>query len=196
MENFKDIVKRNRSYRGYDENYRFTKEQLEEYVDTTRYTASSVNMQPLKYFIAYEKELVDTIQKMTKWARALPDLNLPYEGKRPTGFIVVCQDTNIAPNTARFLKDVGIVAQTILLQATEEGLGGCMIGNFSPEEVINTLKFESNIVPLLIIALGKPDEEIVITDITDDTDVKATNYYRDENDVHYVPKRLLKDILI
>lgn len=192
MGNFKELVKRNRSYRGYDESYRFTKEQLEDYVDTTRFTASSVNMQPLKYFIAYEKEMVDTIQAMTKWARALPDLDLPYVGKRPTGFIVICQDTDIAPNTQRFMKDVGIVAQTILLQATEEGLGGCMIGNFKPEEVSEILEFSENIVPLLIVALGKPDEEIVITDVKE----SGTNYYRDENDVHYVPKRSLEDILI
>ena len=193
MGEFKELVKRNRSFRGYDESYRFTKEQLEDYVDTTRYTASSVNMQPLKYFIAYEKEMVDTIQKMTKWARALPDLDLPYVGKRPTGFIVVCQDTNISPNTERFMKDVGIVAQTILLQATEEGLGGCMIGNFKKEEVMETLKFDDNLVPLLIIALGKPDEEIVITEIPESG---STNYYRDKEDVHYVPKRSLGDILI
>ena len=193
MENFKELVKKNRSYRGYDESYRFTKEQLEDYVDTTRYTASSVNMQPLKYFIAYEKEMVDTIQAMTKWARALPDLDLPYIGKRPTGFIVICQDTNLAPNTSRFMKDVGIVAQTILLQATEEGLGGCMIGNFQPDEVKSTLKFDDNIVPLLIVALGKPDEEIVITEVTEEG---GTNYYRDEADIHYVPKRSLEDILI
>lgn len=193
MGEFKELVKRNRSFRGYDESYRFTKEQLEDYVDTTRYTASSVNMQPLKYFIAYEKEMVDTIQKMTKWARALPDLNLPYVGKRPTGFIVVCQDINISLNTERFMKDVGIVAQTILLQATEEGLGGCMIGNFKKEEVMETLKLDDNLVPLLIIALGKPDEEIVITEIPESG---STNYYRDKEDVHYVPKRSLGDILI
>ena len=193
MGEFKELVKKNRSFRGYDESYRFTKEQLEDYVDTTRYTASSVNMQPLKYFIAYEKEMVDTIQKMTKWARALPDLDLPYIGKRPTGFIVVCQDINISLNTERFMKDVGIVAQTILLQATEEGLGGCMIGNFKKEEVMETLKLDDNLVPLLIIALGKPDEEIVITEIPESG---STNYYRDKEDVHYVPKRSLGDILI
>ncbi|MDO4188312.1 MAG: nitroreductase family protein [Lachnospiraceae bacterium] len=193
MGTFKELVIKNRSYRGYDESYKFTKEQLEDYVDTTRYAASSVNMQPLKYFVAYEKGMVDTIQKMTKWARALPNLDLPYAGKRPTGFIIICQDTNISPNTERFMKDVGIVAQTILLQATEEGLGGCMIGNFKPEEVKEVLGFKENLVPLLIVALGKPDEEIVITDIKENG---STNYYRDENDVHYVPKRSLKDILI
>lgn len=190
---FREIVIANRSYRGYDESYKFTKEKLEEYVDLTRFTPSSVNMQPFKYYVAYEKANVDTIQKMTKWARALPELNLPYEGKRPTGFIIICQDTNIFSNTNRFMKDVGIVAQTILLQAAEDGLGGCMIGNFNAEEVKSTLCLSDNLLPLLIVALGKPSEKIVITEVKEDG---KTDYYRDENDVHYVPKRSLKDILI
>ena len=190
---FREIVIANRSYRGYDESYKFTREKLEEYVDLTRFTPSSVNMQPFKYYIAYEKSNVDTIQKMTKWARALPELNLPYEGKRPTGFIVICQDTNIFANTNRFMKDVGIVAQTILLQAADDGLGGCMIGNFNAEEVKSILDLSENLLPLLIVALGKPAEKIVITEVKEDG---KTDYYRDENDVHYVPKRSLEDILI
>ena len=190
---FREIVIANRSYRGYDESYKFTREKLEEYVDLTRFTPSSVNMQPFKYYVAYEKANVDTIQKMTKWARALPELNLPYEGKRPTGFIIICQDTNIFSNTNRFMKDVGIVAQTILLQAAEDGLGGCMIGNFNAEEVKSTLCLSDNLLPLLIVALGKPSEKIVITEVKEDG---KTDYYRDENDVHYVPKRSLEDILI
>lgn len=189
---FKDLVIANRSYRGFDENRKITKEEMLEFVDLTRYTASSVNMQPLKYYIAYEDDKVRLVQSMTKWARALPDLNLPFEGTMPTGFIVICQDKDIAPNTARFLKDVGIVAQTILLAATEKGLGGCMIGNFQPDEVKSKLNLSDNLEVLLIVAIGKPAENIVITDVCDG----KFNYYRDENNTHYVPKRKLEDILI
>ncbi len=188
----RDIVVANRSYRGFDENRRISREELLEFVDLTRYTASSVNLQPLKYYIAYEPEKVRLICSMTKWARALSELNLPFEGTYPTGFIVICQDTDIAPNTARFMKDVGIVAQTILLAATEKGLGGCMIGNFSPEEVKDKLGLAENIAPQLIVAIGKPIEKIVITEVQDG----KTDYYRDENNVHYVPKRKLEDILL
>lgn len=189
----KDLVVANRSYRGYDESYKFTEKQLTDYVDLTRYTASSVNAQPLKYHIAYEKEEVSLIQSMTKWARGLPELKLPHDNMHPTGFIVICQDTDIAPNTDRFQKDIGIVAQTILLAATEESLGGCMIGNFVPEEVKEKLNFADNLQPMLIVALGKPAEKIVITEIENG---ESTKYYRDENDVHYVPKRKLSDIMV
>lgn len=189
---FRELVEKNRSYRGFDESYTFTKEQLEEYIDLTRYTASSVNAQPLKYYLAYKKEDVELIRPMTRWARALPDMELPHKGHHATAFIIICQDTSISENLARYQKDIGIVAQTILLAAVEEGLGGCMIGNFTPNEVKEILNFADNLAPLLIVALGKPDEKIVITDIVDD----KINYYRDENDIHYVPKRKLNDIIL
>ena len=178
---FKDLVKANRSYRGYDGSYQIEKERLLSYVDLTRYAASSLNIQPLKYHIACEKEEVAKILPLTKFAARLAHLHLPHEGMNPTAF-----------NIASFQRDVGIVAQTILLAATEDGLGGCMIGSFSLAEIKKTLELPENLEPVLIVALGKPAEKIVLTDVKEDGE---TGYYRDENDVHYVPKRALKDIL-
>lgn len=188
-----DLLKKNRSYRGYDESVEIGRETLEELVDCTRYTPSSVNMQPLKYYLACEKGEVARIQRLTKWARALPQLVLPHKGCCPTAFIVICQDTNICDSIPRFQKDVGIVAQTILLAAVEQGLGGCMIGNYSGEEVSRELSLPGHLIPVLVVAIGKPQETIVLTDVDSNG---PTDYYRDENDVHYVPKRKLGDLLI
>lgn len=189
----KELVTKNRSYRGYDHTRKVTEEELREMVDCARLTASSVNKQPLKYFLANDEETVNKIQKQTYWARALPEMTLPHPGKEPTAFIVICLDKSIAPSASRYAKDVGICAQTILLAATEMGLGGCMIGNFSANKVANTLELAENFEPVLIVAIGKPDEEIKLVPIGEDGN---TDYYRDENDVHYVPKRSLDDILI
>ncbi len=189
----KDLVKKNRSYRGYDESRRVTEAELREMVDCARLTASSVNMQPLKYYLAWEKEEVDRIQTLTAWARGLPEMTLPHEGMRPTAFIIICQDQKIQESLARFQKDVGIAAQTILLTAVEMGLGGCMIGNFSADSVRKELGFSEDLAPLLIVAIGKPAEKIILTEVGEGESVA---YYRDENDVHYVPKRRLDDIII
>ena len=124
---------------------------------------------------------------------ALPEMVLPHPGKRPTGFVVICQDKRIDENLNRYQKDVGIVAQTMLLAAVEQGLGGCMIGNFQAGEVMEVLGLPEEIRPLLIVAFGKPAEEIHLVDVPEDGN---TNYYRDENDVHYVPKRTLADELL
>jgi len=190
---FKELVTKNRSYRGYDHTRLIEKQELAEMVDCARLAASSVNRQPLKYVLVYEPEKVTAVQNTTKWAKGLPELMLPHPGKEPTAFIVICQDLKISENTQRFIRDVGIVAQTILLAATEMGLGGCMIGNYNKGSLIEVLGLPSDIEPMLVVAIGKPDEEIRLVDVKSDGSV---DYYRDENDVHYVPKRSLEDEII
>ena len=130
---------KNRSCRGYDESYKVSKETLEELVNLTRFAPASVNIQPMKYYLSWTDEQNAVIQPLTGWARQLPGNNLPYPGHRPTAFIVILHDKNVAPNVARFSKDVGIAAQTIALGAVEKRLNVCMIGNFSPEKVAQAL---------------------------------------------------------
>ena len=160
-----DLVIASRSYRGYDHSYKFTEEQLKSYVECARFCPSSVNKQPLKYFIACDDQMVVRIQKETHWAKALPELTLPHPGKEPSAFIVICQDDTIDPSLARYQRDIGIVAQTMLLAAAEEGLGGCMIGNFAADSLRNALGLPENIHPMLVVAFGKPDEEIRIVEV-------------------------------
>ncbi len=189
----KDLVTANRSYRGFDETRKITREELMDMVDCARLTASSVNEQPLQYYLAWEKEEVDQIQKLTIWAKALPELTLPHPGMCPTAFIVICLNQDRGASPARFQRDVGIAAQTILLRATEMGLGGCMIGSFSAGSLKETLHLGGQMIPQLVVAVGKPAEKIVLTDVGDDG---STKYYRDDQDIHYVPKRNLEDIVL
>ncbi len=188
-----DLVRRSRSWRGYDESRTVSREELLALVDCARFAPSSVNAQPLKYRLVYERSELDILQPLTGWARALPDKRLPYPGHRPTAFVVICQDTAWSADLGRYLRDVGAVAQTILLAATEAGLGGIMIGNFRPERVAEALKLPETVVPMLIVALGRPDETIVLEEAAPG---ESLQYYRDENDVHHVPKRRLEDIVI
>ena len=106
---------------------------------------------------------------------------------------MICQNTNWEPDVGRFQKDIGIVAQTMLLAATQAGLGGIMIGNFSPPKLAAALSLPEHLTPVLIVAFGKPDEEVILTEAAPG---EPLNYYRDAADVHYVPKRRLQDVLI
>lgn len=188
-----DLLKKNRSYRGYDDSFRIDRSMLEELIDCTRYIASSVNIQPLKYFAASEPETVALIQPLTHWAGKLKELHLPREGHRPTAFIVICQDMSVSDSPTMFQRDIGIAAQTILLAATEKGLGGCMIGSFEKNALKKALSLPEQIEPMMVLAIGKPDETVLLTEMGPGG---STDYYRDENDVHFVPKRALKDILL
>ena len=46
---------------------------------------------------------------------------------------------------------------------------------------------------MYVIAFGYPKEEVVLEDIPVDGDIK---YYRDENQVHHVPKKRIEDIVL
>lgn len=77
----KELVLKNRSYRGFDPSVRLTREELLELLDLARYTASSVNEQPLRYYIAWEKEEVEQILPLTMWAKALKEMKLPHPAR-------------------------------------------------------------------------------------------------------------------
>lgn len=189
----KDLVYKNRSYRGFDETRAITKEELTAFVDLTRYTASTANLQPLKYYIASAPEQVDAILSLTKWAGALPECNLPHPGMHPTGFVIICHDTAVSPDPAMFQKDVGIAAQTMLLAAVEQQLGGCMIANFDSAGITARLALPDSVKPQLVVAFGKPAETVKLVPVQADN---RTAYYRDETGTHYVPKRSLTDIVL
>ena len=188
-----DLVKKNRSCRGYNENRKITKEELLELVDCARLCPSTANAQPLRYYLAWEEEETRRIQVHTNWAKALPQLKLPHKGMCPTAFIIILQDTAVEENLSKYQKDVGITAQTMLLAATEKGLGGCMIGNFGAGSLKAERNLPDNLAPLLVVAVGEPAETVELVEIGQG---ESTNYYRDEKDVHYVPKRRLEDVVV
>lgn len=187
---FKDIVKKNRSYRRFFQNREIGEEVLKELVDLARLTPSGRNMQPLKYALVHTPETCGKIFPLVAWAGYLTDWNGPEEGDRPGAYIVMCNDTSLAEATQW---DQGICAQTIMLGAVDAGYGGCIIGSFRKKELSELLRLPENLVPVLVLALGVPKEVVILTDVRDDGDIK---YYRDEGGTHFVPKRSLDDIIV
>ncbi len=189
----KDLIKKNRSVRGYDNSRDVTIEELREMVDCARLSASSVNMQPLKYILVNTVDGKARVLKQVSFAAKLSTLKLPHRGSEPMAYIVICQDEQISKSETGFLRDVGIVAQSITLAATELGLGACMLGYFSPDKLRQALDLSGNLKPLLVISFGKSVEDIRIVEIEEG---ESTDYYRDEAGIHYVPKRKLDDVII
>ncbi len=189
----RDIVIDSRSYRSFDESHKIGEEDLRTFIDTARLCPSGVNRQPLKYRLVCEKDEVETVVANTAWAGLLKDRTFPPEGHHPTAFIVMCCDTKICEDPKHCQIDVGIAAQTIMLQVAEAGLGGCMIGAFNPDTIAEKLRLPRKLVPVLLLAIGVPDETVFICNLGEDGN---TNYFRDKANLHFVPKRSLDDIIV
>ncbi len=190
---FKELVTKSRSYRGYDESRKVTRQELEELVECARLCPSTTNLQALKFYISCEEEVNSLIgHQVIFGGRIRAQVILPHAGKSPTAYIVICLDKDISTNNQAFAVDTGIAAQTMLLAASEKGLGGIMLGSFSADKLSAAIGLAENLHPMLVLAIGKPDDKIVITDAVNGD----IGYTRDENDVHYVPKRSVGELII
>ena len=186
----KDLVLRNRSYRRFDQGTAIDPDTLRQLVDLARLSASASNKQPLKFYLVCDPATNALIFPNLGWAGYLKDWAGPDEDERPTGYIIILGDTEIRTS---FGCDHGIAAQSILLGATERGLGGCMIGSVKRDALRKALGIATQFEILLVLALGKPKEIVVIDSVGPDGD---TRYWRDEDSVHRVPKRSLDEIIV
>ena len=187
---FKQLVTDNRSCRRFDTAHKIDGTTLMELIDLARKTASAANKQPLKYITCCDEDKNKDIYSCLAWAAYLKDWKGPKIEERPTAYIVIMGDHTISDN---FWCDHGIAAQTILLGARAMGLGGCMFGAINMKKLKKYLEIEDHLEIKLVVALGKPVEVICIDDVGDDGDIK---YFRDENNVHHVPKRKLTDLIV
>lgn len=188
--NLRDLILKTRSYRRFEEQTPIPIETLTELVDTARLTGSAGNKQPLRYLISTDPKMNERIFPTLAWAGALPDWPGPGEGERPTAYVVIAGDRNSWWDWS--MVDLGVVAQTMLLGAAVHGLGGCMIGSFKRTELAEVLDLPESLELRLVLALGKPVEEVVLEEVTPGTSLA---YYRTPDRVHHVPKLRLEDVI-
>jgi len=186
----KELLARSRSYRRFHEDRPLDEKTLTELVALTTLCPSAANRQPLKYTISWELDENERIFPHLRWAAALKDWPGPAEGERPTGYVLILGDKRIADH---FHCDHGIAAQSILLAAAEQGLGGCMVGSIDRNGLRRSLDIPDYFEILLVLALGWPKETVVLEH---DTSPDEVPYWRDADDVHHVPKRPLGEILL
>jgi hypothetical protein len=159
-------------------------------VNNARLSASARNSQSLKYIISNDSSTNALIYPCLAWAGYLKDWPGPDEGERPSAYIVMLNDTEITNN---YFCDHGIAAQSILLTAVEKRFGGCIIASVNREKLRNELSIPERYEVIQVIALGKPKETVVLDPLGSNGDIK---YWRDEKQVHHVPKRSLEEIVL
>lgn len=184
-----ELILKNRSYRRFDGTAGVSFESLKDLVELARLCPSSRNQQALKFAIVHKPEECEKLFPFLAWAGYLKDWSGPVISERPTAYIIILGDTHLG---TKFEIDLGICAQTMLIGAVEQNLGGCMIGSIKREEIKKHFSIPEHLEILLVLAIGIPVEEVVI-DIVKGDDIK---YWRDQDGVHHVPKRSLSDLLV
>ena len=180
------LLKKNRSYRGYDSSRVVSREDLLRLLEVVPYVGSGMNAQPLRFKLVCGADAT-LIHPLVKLGAALPEEHLPHSGEEPSAYIVVC---STAPASRVVDIDLGIAAQSILLKAVENGLGGIFILNFKASEVREALGLPYD--PIAILGIGKAKENIFLVEAQSPSDL---SYYRKDG-VHFVPKLGVKDLEI
>jgi len=187
--NLRDLVKKTRSYRRFDESFHIELNSLESFIDLARLSPSGGNRQPLKFLVYNTPETCGKVFPYLVWASYLTEWHGPEKGERPTAYVIILGDKTVSDN---FGVDHGIAAQSIMLGVSEVGLGGCMLQSIKREELRSEIELPDQYEILLILALGKTVENVIIDEIKNN-DVK---YWRDNNNNHHVPKRNLKELIV
>jgi nitroreductase len=183
-----DLIQRNRSIRRFDHSVKIEVEIIKKWIDLARLSSSGRNMQPLKYAICVDEKINSLIFPHLGWAGYLTDWKGPAEDERPVAYIAVLLDKSLAET---YNCDDGIAMQSIMLGATEDGFGSCIIGSLNKSRVAKILQLPSAMDVLYVMALGKPAEKVVL-EIAENGEIK---YWRDSDEVHHVPKRPLDEII-
>ena len=186
----RELITRNRTCRRFEQLFAIDRDTFRELVDLARLSASSGNIQPLKYILSCQAEKNALVFPHLTWAGWLEDWPGPPEGERPSAYIIVLGDTTLQKT---FDIDAGIATQSIMLGATEKDLAGCIIAMVQRDQLRNALNIPPHLKILLVLALGKPKERMVLEPLAPDGNIK---YYRDPNGTHHVPKRPLEEIII
>ena len=184
-----DLVQKNRSYRRFDGKAVVSMELMEHLIGLARLCPSSRNQQALKFMTINMPDQCSRLFPCLAWAGYLKDWDGPAVEEQPTAYIIILGDTRLGN---KFDIDLGICAQTILLGAVENNLGGCMIGSIKRDRLKSIFSIPDEMEILLVLAIGKPVEKVVIEQLKEG----EIRYWRDQDQIHHVPKRSLDEILI
>lgn len=185
----RELILKNRSYRRFYQDRSVDADTIKSLIDLARLSPSARNVQALKYIISCDPVLNEKLFYMVSWAGYLEGWGGPPQGERPAAYIVQMLDTSIAKDC---LCDDGIAAQSILLGAVERGLGGCILGSVKKQETHTLLNLPEKYRIIQLIALGVPKEQIELEPLPASGNYR---YWRDEKQIHHVPKRSLDEII-
>ncbi|HBY56936.1 MAG TPA: NAD(P)H nitroreductase [Candidatus Atribacteria bacterium] len=179
---FLDLVKTRQSVRKYLDKP-VEREKIERCLEAVRLAPSASNSQPWSFIVIDDPKLKEAVAKKT--FDKLISFNR-FSLQAPVLIIIISERPGFLNKVAEAIKDkqfslidIGIAAEHFCLQATEEGLGTCMLGWFDEKGVKKLLNIPSNRRVELIITMGYPaSKEIRPKKRKELNQIRSYNSYR------------------
>lgn len=160
--NFLSLAEKRQSVRKYSDKA-VEREKINRCLDAARLAPSACNSQPWHFIIVDEPELREKLARETY--STLVSFN-KFALNAPVIAVLVMEKPNTTSQIGGrikskdfYLMDIGIAAEHFCLQATEEGLGTCMMGWFNEKRLKKILKLPDRRGIGLLISLGYPESD-------------------------------------
>jgi nitroreductase len=162
---FQELINQRQSVRKY-QNKPVEIEKLEKLIEAVHIAPSACNSQPWKLIIVNEPDLKNEVANATI-SKAISFNKFALEA--PVIVVLVMEKAKLVAQIGGRIKnreypeyDIGIAAEHFCLQATELGLGTCMIGWFDQKKIQKCLNIPRNRKIGLLITLGYAPEDYKI----------------------------------
>ena len=178
---FSDLITRRQSVRAYADRP-VEQEKLDQLIEAVRLAPSASNSQPWKLILVTEPALKDRVARATY--STLVSFN-KFVPQAPVLAVLVIEKPKVITQIGARLKDrefslidIGIAAAHFCLQATELGLGTCMLGWFDEATIQELLQIPKQKRIGLIITLGYAAADDPIREKIRKTTAKMSSFNR------------------
>jgi len=182
-----ELIKSRRSIRQFKQK-EIPQDILINCVDAARIAPSAANLQPLEYILVTDKEQVDYLFPLLRWAAYINPKGDPKPGQHPTAYLIVLLNENHGEKWK--FHDVGAAVENFMLAALSYGLGSCWLASVDRDLIRSFYRIPEEYSIDSVIALGYPAEEPLL-----ETSDETVQYWQDSDDRLHVPKRSIGKIL-
>lgn len=188
-----DLIKKARSHRSFKD-ISVPMEDLMKIIEGAHFSSAGANKQFLRYFLVNDKEVCSKLFKDVVWASQIEWK--PTEDEAPGAYVVILTDNPPKLPINFIYADCGIVLQNMKLIATSLGYGVNFMEPVKKEEIIELLKISKSYMPLFVMPIGVPTDEVVLTEAQNDNMKYSREDLGDHNYKHFVPKLPLDELII
>ncbi len=158
---FLELVNKRQSVRKYAPK-EVEQEKIDTIIEAARMAPSASNSQPWHFIVVQDHKIREKVAKST-YSKLIPFNK--FAKNAPVLIVIVMTNPKIITQLGGRIKkkeyplyDIGIVSEHMCLQATELGLGTCMMGWFDEKNISKILRVPAKFTVGMVISLGYPAE--------------------------------------